>query len=99
MKDEQLEYKVLVNHEEQYSLWPTFKTIPPGWRQVGQIGSKAFCVTYVESVWTDIRPLSVRRTLEEAEIVRDRTRNCGGPRFGTFKAGTRPMALPRQLPP
>ncbi len=75
MKDEQIEYQVLVNHEEQYSLWPTFKTIPPGWRQVGPTGSKEICVAYVESVWTDIRPLSVRRNLEEAEVGRERTRH------------------------
>jgi len=75
MKDEEFEYQVLVNHEEQYSLWPTFKAIPPGWRQVGPIGSKETCLAYVESVWTDIRPLSVRRSLDEAAARRERLRH------------------------
>ena len=75
MKDEEFEYQVLVNHEEQYSLWPTFKAIPPGWRQVGPIGSKDACLAYVDSVWSDIRPLSVRRSLEEAKASLECTRH------------------------
>jgi len=59
-----------VNHEEQYSLWPTFKEIPNGWRQVGPIGTKQECLDYVEQMWIDMRPLSVRRQLAEAEATR-----------------------------
>ncbi len=54
-------YIVLINHEEQHSLWPAYKAIPGGWRQVGPRGSKAECLEYVEKVWTDITPLSVRK--------------------------------------
>jgi len=70
MDDERFEYQVLVNHEEQYSLWPTFKEIPNGWRQVGSIGSKQDCIDYVERVWTDMRPLSVRKQLAQAQAER-----------------------------
>ncbi len=70
MDDEKFEYTVLVNHEEQYSLWPTFKDIPNGWSQVGPVGKKAECLAWVEEVWTDITPLSVRKRLEESKAAR-----------------------------
>ncbi len=63
MDDERYEYMVLVNDEEQHSLWPTFKDIPPGWRQMGPVGKKEECLAYIEEVWTDITPLSVRKAL------------------------------------
>ena len=53
-------YIVLINHEEQHSLWPVNKAIPAGWRQVGPCGAKAECLEYVEKAWTDITPLSAR---------------------------------------
>ena len=70
MDDERIEYQVLVNHEEQYSLWPSFKEIPKGWEQVGPVGKREDCLAWVEEVWTDITPLSVRRQLEEAATAR-----------------------------
>lgn len=70
MDDERFEFMILVNHEEQYSLWPTFKDIPTGWKQIGPVGTKAECLAYVEAVWTDITPLSVRKALEEAKAKR-----------------------------
>ncbi len=70
MDDDKQQYQVLVNHEEQYSLWPTFKEIPTGWKQVGPIGKKQDCIDYVEEVWTDMRPLSVRWQLEKAAAER-----------------------------
>jgi len=70
MDDDRFEYQVLVNDEEQYSLWPTFKGIPNGWHQVGPIGTKQECLDYVEQVWTDMRPLSVRQQLAQAEAAR-----------------------------
>ena len=70
MDDDKFEYMVLVNDEEQHSLWPTFKEIPKGWRQVGPVGTKAECLAYVEEVWTDITPLSVRKQMEEAAAGR-----------------------------
>lgn len=59
-----LEYIVLINSEEQYSLWPRAKTIPIGWQQVGEAGSKQACLDYIKQVWVDLTPLSVRKTLE-----------------------------------
>jgi MbtH protein len=60
--DEQdnIEYSVVINHEEQYSIWPTGREIPNGWRPAGKEGSKKECLNYIEEVWTDMRPLSVR---------------------------------------
>ena len=60
-------YKLVVNHEEQYSIWPADKEIPLGWRDVGKTGTKAECLAYVKEVWTDMRPLSLRKKMEEAK--------------------------------
>ena len=59
-------YRVVVNHEEQYSIWPADMTIPLGWRDAGKSGPKADCLAYVKEVWTDMRPLSLRKRMEEA---------------------------------
>ncbi len=56
-------YTVVVNHEEQYSIWPNNREIPSGWRTVGTVGSKEECLAYIEEVWTDMRPLSLRRNM------------------------------------
>jgi MbtH protein len=53
-------YTVVVNHEEQYSIWPADREIPLGWTEVGRVGSKAECLAYIEEVWTDMRPRSLR---------------------------------------
>jgi uncharacterized protein YbdZ (MbtH family) len=58
-------YKVVVNHEEQYSIWPEYKENPLGWKDVGKIGPKAECLAYIKEVWTDMRPLSLRKKMEE----------------------------------
>ena len=57
------EYTVLVNAEEQYSLWVKNKAIPAGWRAVGKEGTKVECLKYVDEVWTDMRPLSLRKKM------------------------------------
>ena len=57
--------KVVVNHEEQYSISPEYKSNPPGWRDAGKSGSKADCLAYIKEVWTDMRPLSLRKKMEE----------------------------------
>lgn len=54
------QFEVLVNNEEQYSLWSQDKAVPAGWRKAGKQGGKAECLAYIEEVWTDMRPLSVR---------------------------------------
>ncbi|MBB4864952.1 MbtH protein [Pseudomonas nitritireducens] len=57
-------YKVLVNGEEQYSLWPEYKEVPAGWREAGKQGNKAECLAFVEANWTDMRPLSLRQKMD-----------------------------------
>ncbi len=68
-KDDQEEdttvYNVVVNHEEQYSIWPEYKQMPLGWRAAGKTGSKQECLAYIKEVWTDMRPLSLRKKMEE----------------------------------
>ena len=59
-------YRVVVNHEEQYSIWPADREVPLGWQDVGKDGTKAECLAYIGEVWTDMRPLSLRKTMEEA---------------------------------
>jgi uncharacterized protein YbdZ (MbtH family) len=59
-------YKVVMNHEEQYSIWPATRENPLGWQDVGRSGSKAECLAYIKEVWTDMRPLSLRKRMEEA---------------------------------
>lgn len=60
-------YKVVVNHEEQYSIWPVDRENPLGWRDVGMSGPKAECLAYIKEVWTDMRPLSLRKKMDEGE--------------------------------
>jgi len=59
------QYKVVVNHEEQYSIWPAYRELPAGWKALGKTGTKKACLDYIEEVWTDMRPLSLRRHMEE----------------------------------
>ena len=69
MSDENQEdttiYKVVINHEEQYSIWPEYRDNPLGWRDEGKVGRKAECLEHIERVWTDMRPLSLRKYLEQ----------------------------------
>ena len=58
-------YKVVVNHEEQYSIWPAHRENPLGWKDAGKEGTKAEVLAYIEEVWTDMRPLSLRKKLEQ----------------------------------
>jgi len=61
-------YQVVVNHEEQYSIWPADRELPLGWTAVGKQGPKAECLAYIEEVWTDMRPLSLRKKMQEAGL-------------------------------
>ncbi len=63
-------YKVVVNHEEQYSIWQAHREIPLGWTDVGKSGPKQECLDYINEVWTDMRPLSLRKKMEEMERER-----------------------------
>jgi MbtH protein len=60
-------YKVVVNHEEQYSIWPVDRENPLGWRDGGKSGTKDECLTYIKEVWTDMRPLSLRKKMQEQD--------------------------------
>lgn len=60
------QYQVVINDEEQYSIWPTEKDIPLGWSKAGKQGSKEACLGYIKEVWTDMRPLSLRRQMATA---------------------------------
>lgn len=64
-KEDKTIYKVVINHEEQYSIWPVDRENPLGWNDVGKSGPKAECLDYIQEVWTDMRPLSLRKKMEE----------------------------------
>ena len=65
-KEDTTIYKVVVNHEEQYSIWLADRENPLGWRDAGKSGLKPECLEYIKEVWTDMRPLSLRRKMEQA---------------------------------
>lgn len=54
-------YRVVLNHEEQYSIWPAHRENALGWSDAGKSGSKEECLAYIKEVWTDMRPLSLRK--------------------------------------
>jgi MbtH protein len=58
-------YKVVVNHEEQYSIWPADRENPLGWLDAGKTGPKQECLEHIKEVWTDLRPLSLRRNMAQ----------------------------------
>jgi MbtH protein len=61
-------FKVVVNHEEQYSIWLEYQPIPDGWRYAGKIGPKRECLDYINEVWRDMRPLSLRKTMDAQQV-------------------------------
>ncbi|WP_349259224.1 MbtH family protein [Candidatus Binatus sp.] len=63
-------YRVVVNHEEQYSIWPSERKVPLGWTVTGKTGSKTECLAYIKEVWTDMRPLSLREQMEQRDKQR-----------------------------
>lgn len=67
--DDDTEYKVVQNHEEQFSLWPSYKEPPSGWKEVGKSGSKQECLDYIQKVWTDTRSASIREALSHRAPV------------------------------
>lgn len=58
-------YRVVMNDEEQYSIWLAERDMPLGWHDVGQAGTKEECLGYIDEVWTDMRPLSLRQKMAE----------------------------------
>lgn len=79
--DDELEdttvYKVVINDEEQYSIWPEYRENPPGWTDVGKTGLEAECLAYINEVWTDMRPLSIKKQIQE--LAEDRSPIPTGP--------------------
>jgi MbtH protein len=63
-KEEQ--YRVVVNDEDQYSIWPLRRELPAGWRDAGKSGQKSDCLAWIQEVWTDMRPLSLRKHQDDA---------------------------------
>jgi MbtH protein len=63
--EDSAQYAVVINDEEQYSIWLSDRPPPAGWREVGMSGSKAQCLNHIETVWTDLRPRSLRQWLSD----------------------------------
>ena len=68
--EDTIDYHVVMNHEEQYSIWPAHKEIPAGWRISGPTGQKAECLEYIDKTWIDMRPLSLRKKMDEDDRSR-----------------------------
>jgi MbtH protein len=66
-KEDTRTYQVVMNDEEQYSVWLADKELPLGWKAAGKSGAKADCLAYIESVWTDMRPRSLRERMDAAK--------------------------------
>ena len=64
-KEDNAIYKVVVNHEEQYSIWPADRENALGWNDAGQAGSKAECLAHIKEIWVDMRPLSLRKKMAD----------------------------------
>jgi MbtH protein len=70
--EDQTLYKVVINLEEQYSIWPADRENPLGWKDVGKMGSKKDCLDYIAQIWTDMRPLSLRKKMDADAAQEDR---------------------------
>ena len=68
--DDGVRYKVVLNAEERYSIWPLERENAPGWRDEGMVGTKEECLAHIEKVWTDMRPLSLRKEMEALQTTR-----------------------------
>jgi MbtH protein len=67
--DKTINYFVVINDEEQYSIWPADRRQPPGWYVAGEARPRDECLEYIEQVWTDMRPRSVREALERQSLT------------------------------
>lgn len=61
----EVQYEVVVNDEDQYSIWPVGRPLPAGWQTVGVSGPKAQCLAHIQTVWVDMRPRSLRLFMEQ----------------------------------
>lgn len=62
--DDGREYRVVINAEEQYSIWPADRPLPPGWQPAGPSGGILACLSYISAAWTDMRPFSLRYQMD-----------------------------------
>lgn len=67
--EDQITYKAVVNHEEQYSIWPADRPNPLGWSDAGRTGTKQECLDFIATVWVDMRPLSLRKQMEAQQAL------------------------------
>jgi MbtH protein len=65
LDDDAAVFAVVVNHEEQYSIWPADREVPAGWRKEGTVGTKPACLERIQQLWTDMRPLSLRTRMTD----------------------------------
>ncbi|HEX4833624.1 MAG TPA: MbtH family NRPS accessory protein [Trebonia sp.] len=65
--DDDRRYTVVINDEEQYSIWLAGRPVPAGWREAGKQGLRQECLDYIDETWTDMRPLSLRRAMDGAQ--------------------------------
>lgn len=65
-------FSVVVNDEEQYSIWPDGKSLPSGWRATGMSGTREACLAHIAEVWTDMRPRSLREHMAAADARKDK---------------------------
>ena len=63
--EDTIEYVAVVNDEEQYSIWPSDRDLPSGWSEAGKRGPRAEVLAWIEQVWTDMRPQSLREQMEQ----------------------------------
>ncbi|HEV8239970.1 MAG TPA: MbtH family protein [Thermoanaerobaculia bacterium] len=83
-QDDNRIYKAVVNHEGQYSIWPADRENALGWSDAGKQGTKAEVLAYIQEVWTDMRPASLRKKMEEQErLRRENESGSGGGSGGT----------------
>ncbi|HEY0483386.1 MAG TPA: MbtH family NRPS accessory protein [Kofleriaceae bacterium] len=78
LDDEDAVFDVVVNHEEQYSIWPADREPPAGWQRTGTSGKKAECLQRITELWTDMRPRSLRIRMAEAEVADAGTAGAAG---------------------
>ena len=72
MEEEKTIFNVVVNQEEQFSIWPVDRKCPLGWHEAGKSGLKPECLAYIKEIWTDMRPLSLRKYMDRS-VTQDKT--------------------------
>jgi len=72
--DDKQVWKVVLNHEEQYSIWPADRENALGWKDEGKMGTKQECLDHIKEIWTDMRPLSLRKKMAEMEKNSDNSK-------------------------